>query len=230
MSRQGRGIALREAGMAAGGMCLFALFAQSGLPRVLLAACGLAAALFAIFRSMRTEPSPAALFGFSPFAWKAAGCAAFGLVLGGAMAGLFRWNSGLSILPRGIGSFAPVAACIGIAEEVLYRGYIQGRLGRLGAAPAVGGAAVCHAAYKCALFALPALAARSSDLRPALNPAEWAGRTDFGFLAFYTFLGGLALGALRQYSRNVVPPLAAHAAFDVVVYGELARAPGWVWG
>jgi hypothetical protein len=24
-------------------------------------------------------------------------------------------------------------------------------------------------------------------------------------------------------------PLAAHGAFDLVVYGELARAPWWVW-
>lgn len=230
MSRQGQGDAVREAGIAAGGMCLFALFAHSGSPRVLLAACGLVAALFAISRSMRTEPSTAALFGFSPFTWKAAGCAGFGLVLGGAMAGLFRWNSGLSVLPRGLGSFAPVAACIGIAEEVLYRGYIQGRLGRLGAALAVGGAAACHTAYKCILFALPLLAARSGELRAALSRLGWAAQTDIGFLAFYTFLGGLAFGALRQYSRNVVPPLAAHAAFDIVVYGELARAPAWVWG
>jgi len=232
-----RSNAVREAGLAACGMCLFALFAHSGSPRVLLAACGLLATLLAMYGSMRTEPSPAELFGFAGFRWKAAGCAAFGLVLGGAMAGLFRWSSGLSILPRGIGSFAPLSACIGIAEEVLYRGYIQGRLVRacprsragVGAVLAVSGAAVCHTAYKCALFALPPLAAHSSDLRAALSRVEWAGQTDIGFLALCTFLGGLALGALRQYSRNVVPPLAAHAAFDVVVYGELARAPGWVW-
>ena len=45
MSWQGRGNAVREAGMAAGGMCLFALLAQSGLPGTFLAACGLVAAL-----------------------------------------------------------------------------------------------------------------------------------------------------------------------------------------
>jgi membrane protease YdiL (CAAX protease family) len=48
-------------------------------------------------------------------------------------------------------------------------------------------------------------------------------------LVFWTFLGGLFFGTLRQVARNVAPALAAHAVFDVIVYGALAQAPWWVW-
>jgi hypothetical protein len=36
-------------------------------------------------------------------------------------------------------------------------------------------------------------------------------------------------GLLRQVSGSVAPSMVAHAAFDLLVYGALARAPWWVW-
>jgi membrane protease YdiL (CAAX protease family) len=117
------------------------------------------------------------------------------------------------LLPTTLTLFAPVAALVGATEEVVYRGYMQGRLRALGPLPAVALAALGHTAYKCALFALP-------------------GRLvgiDFGILAACTFLGGLLFGALRERAGSVLPPLVAHACFDILVYGELAHAPWWVW-
>ena len=61
------------------------------------------------------------------------------------------------------------------AEELVYRGYMQGRLRVLGPLPAVALAALGHTAYKCALFALPGRMAQ----------------VDIGILAVWTFLGGL---------------------------------------
>jgi membrane protease YdiL (CAAX protease family) len=90
---------------------------------------------------------------------------------------------------------------------------MQGRLKVLGGPTAVVSAALAHTVYKCALFAL-----RDS-------PVE----IDFAMLAIGTLAGGLVFGALREGARSVWPAVAAHAFFDVVAYGDLARAPWWVW-
>ena len=112
-----------------------------------------------------------------------------------------------------LGSFAAVAAAIGVTEELVYRGYVQGRLRALGPLAAAILAAVGHTAYKCALFALPPLAVE----------------IDLPFLALGTLVVGVGFGALRERSRSVLPALAAHACFDVLVYGQGAQAPWWVW-
>ncbi len=126
---------------------------------------------------------------------------------------LYRWSCARALFPGALLGFAPLAALIGGTEEIVYRGYVQGRARRLGVFPAVVLASLCHAAYKCALFALPA------------SPVQ----TDFLFLATWTFLGGLVFGALRELAGSIAPALAAHACFDIVVYGDLAQAPWWVW-
>ena len=74
-------------------------------------------------------------------------------------------------------------------------------------------ASLFHAAYKCALFA-PGLSPPSQGLR---------------FLAVATVAGGIAFGALREAGGSALPPVVAHAAFDLVVYGDASQAPWWVW-
>jgi hypothetical protein len=34
---------------------------------------------------------------------------------------------------------------------------------------------------------------------------------------------------LREFAGGVLPPVAAHVLFDLVVYGERVEAPWWVW-
>jgi len=202
-----------EVALAAAGMCLFALFVHSRLPLGVLSAVGLLAAAIALGRCILTEPAPAAILGLGPLSPKATAFGAPGAVVGLGLGLIFRGQYGWPLLPGTLTWFAFPAALIGATEELLYRGYVQGRVRGLGMAGAVVLAAACHTAYKSALFALP---------------PEPAGVT-FWVLATITFLGGLGFGALRELSGGVYSPLLAHACFDIIVYGGRTQAPWWVW-
>lgn len=99
----------------------------------------------------------------------------------------------------------------------LYRGWLLGRIRRLGWPAAIVIAALAHTAYKTALFVWP-LEGASADL------------ASIGSIALQTFAGGLVLGSLRAWSGSLLPALLADAAFDFVVYRALSAAPWWVWG
>jgi membrane protease YdiL (CAAX protease family) len=204
-----------EAAAASAGMVLFALTVHSGMPWTLLAAAGLLIAAGTIGVSLAGAPSVRTFLGIAcPFPRTLLMIAA-GLLVGGGLAVVYRLRMGLAALPAGgLEAFVLPACLIGAAEEVIYRGYVQGRLSRLGWPAAVVLAAVAHAAYKTSLFVFPAA------------PYE----INYVFLAFWTLLGGIAFGLLRQFSKNLLPPVAAHAAFDLLVYGAMAEAPWWVWG
>jgi len=202
-----------EAAVAGAGMVVFALFAHSLSATFAFSAAGLTLTAAALVRAVVRSRSPLILFGLAAVARKTALYAALGAALGLGLGVWYRWHIGAPPLPEAFKGFALVAALIGSAEEVLYRGYVQGRVGRLGAVGAVACAALLHTAYKSALFALPGEAVT----------------INFTFIVAATFVGGLAFGMLRKLSGNVLAPLAAHAAFDLIVYSELAGAPWWVW-
>ena len=202
-----------EAAVAGAGMVLFALFAHSLSTTFAFSAAGLTLTAAALVRAVVRSRSPLILFGLAPVARKTAFYAALGAALGLALGVWYRWHIGAPPLPEAFRGFALVAALVGSAEEVLYRGYVQGRVGRLGAVGAVACAALLHTAYKSALFALPGEATT----------------INLEFIVAVTFVGGLAFGMLRELSGNVFAPLAAHAAFDLIVYAEFAEAPWWVW-
>jgi membrane protease YdiL (CAAX protease family) len=188
-------------------MVVFAFFAHQGWPGVLLSGAGLGLTAVAIHGSLREEESIGEALGLrrpSPMVLILVGCVA-GLILGG----IYRVSSGLAPWPGSIHRFAIIAVAIGATEEMLYRGYLQGQLRGRGMVPAVILAAICHGAYKTALFALPG--------------------GDLVFLAFWTVAGGIAFGLLREWGGSVFPPLAAHVCFDAIVYGDRATAPWWVW-
>lgn len=202
-----------EGATAASGLCIFALFAHSDLPLGALSICGLVVAALAMGYSLSREQEPLSVLGLSRPSRLALtlafACCVFGLALGI----LYRWYCEWPMLPQTLRWFAPVAALIGGIEEVVYRGYLQGRLRMLGVSAAVVLAALGHTAYKSALFVF----------------ATTSANTDFVFLAAWTFLGGALFGIFRQVSKSVIPPMAAHMCFDIVVYGDLASAPWWVW-
>ncbi|MCF7853767.1 MAG: CPBP family intramembrane metalloprotease [Candidatus Pacebacteria bacterium] len=141
--------------------------------------------------------------------WLAVGC-----IGGVGFAVVCRTAYHTAPLPDRITAFALVAATIGSTEELLFRGWLQGRLLRwrrpLTAAIL---AAAAHAAYKCALFIRPA---------PATS-------TTFLVLASGTLIVGTGIGLMRNASRSVWPCILGHAVFDVLVYGAFTRAPWWVW-
>jgi len=213
LTMESRWLVLVEAGVAGVGMCLFALFFHIALPFKALSPCGLLLTSFAIFRGLKSEPFPAVVLGVNLFSPVVAVYTAFGLLIGVALGMVDRLAYGLGSQFAAFGWFAPVAAAIGATEEILYRGYIQGRMRSFGLFSAIIFASLCHTAYKLGLFVFTPL------------PME----IDFGLFALCTFTGGLAFGALRQFAGSIWPPLTAHACFDIIVYGQCSHAPWWVW-
>jgi len=191
-------------------MCIFALFVHR---HALLAAVGLAAAAAAVGRCAWTEADPSAIFGLRLRSRRGAALTALGVPIGLALGVIYCVRYGLRPFPTTLTWFVVPAVLIGGTEELLYRGYVQGRVRRLGVVGAVAFAAACHTAYKCLLFALP--------------PEPMA--VTFWVVALVTFLGGVGFGVMRELSGGVYAPLLAHACFDIIVYGEKAHAPWWVW-
>lgn len=192
------------------GMCCFAA-ARHRWPAI--AAVGLVASAAAAVHFVFSASSPVAIVGLRGASRFALPASVLALLLGLALAVLYRDWLGHSPLPLRLRPFGVLAVLIGVAEELLYRGYVQGRLSVLGAVGSIGLAAAAHTAYKSCLFIAP--------------PAGHA--TNLALLAVCTFLGGVVFGGMRALTRSVAPPLIAHGCFDLVVYGELASAPWWVW-
>ena len=205
--------AVIETGAATVGLCLFALCIHGSLPGQLAAAGGLAISAFALHRAIVSGSAPAVLLGLRLPAQAARVYLALGLALGAVLAVGFRERLGIALFPGALRSFALLAALIGAAEELFCRGYILGRLRCLGMTWAVVLSAVAHTAYKCALF--------------ARTPSGI--EVNFPFLATATLLGGMVFGLLRVRAGSVWPAVAAHACFDVLVYGDCGQAPWWVW-
>lgn len=208
-----RWLVLVETGLVAVGMCLFAVFIHCSIPFKLLSVCGLLLATVAILNGLRTEDSPAVVLGIHHFSPAVVVYTAIGFIIGAALGFLYRFDYGFDVHLASLGQFAAIAALIGATEELLYRGYIQGRMRNLGPLLAVTLASLFHTAYKSTLFILP----------------PFPIHIDFTFFSACTFVVGLGLGALRQIGRSVLPPIAAHACFDIIVYGEFSLAPWWVW-
>jgi membrane protease YdiL (CAAX protease family) len=130
----------------------------------------------------------------------------------------YRRLLGEGCFPTSLGWFAVVAMCIGATEELLWRGWIQGTLAKtLGSTVAVLAAAGSHAAYKTALFALPPDGVARQSATALL------------FIAGVTFGFGAVLGLLRVRQGTIAAPVAFHILFDLLVYGQYAAAPWWVW-
>jgi membrane protease YdiL (CAAX protease family) len=135
------------------------------------------------------------------------------ILLGIGVAILYRWHLDTNLFPRMLMPFSIVAISIGSAEELVFRGFIQGQVSSINKwFPAVFGA-LSHTAYKCCLF-----------LSPVIQH-----HTDILFLAEGTFAAGIILGIVRQASGSVWPAVLAHAIFDILVYGENLNPPFWVW-
>ncbi len=203
-----------HAGTASVGMVVFAVAVHQPFPTFLLAMAGLLVAALAMTSAFPTEDSLGALFGFTGASGRVLGWSLFGLSAGAGLAVLFRSYEARPLLLGDLQAFVVTAAAIGAAEEALFRGFVQGRLTRLGWFAAVILAALAHTAYKTALFVFP--------------PEDVVIR--HGTLAIWTFGVGIVLGLARHFSGSVLPALTAHVLFDILVYGDWPEAPWWVWG
>jgi membrane protease YdiL (CAAX protease family) len=194
-------------------MILFGLLSHRGLPWIALGAAGLLSAAFSIRHSIVSPKDIPPLVGLSG-SWKVLIISLAGCTVGVGLGAYYRFSSGMTFLPGpALQPFAFAACGIGAAEELVYRGWMQGRLRVLGRPAAVLLSAAAHTAYKTALFVLPP------------SPVS----VDFLSFVVLTFSVGTLLGLSRELSRSIYPAVAAHAAFDLVVYGAAAQAPWWVW-
>jgi len=210
-------------GAASAGMMLFALFAHQRMPWSIAAAGGLMLAGTAMATAgpraegngQRTRASPLVGLGLGRASTVTLLFALAGAGIGGAAGFWHRHGLDLPVQPpNGVQPFVIVACLIGAGEELVYRGWLMGQARRFGWPAAIVIAAIAHAGYKTALFAWPA-APVAVDL--------WE-------MLWLTTAGGLVLGVLRAWSGSVWPAVAAHVAFDFVVYRALSVAPWWVWG
>jgi CAAX amino terminal protease family. len=136
-----------------------------------------------------------------------------GLLLGILFAVLYRWHLDMTIFPRSIHLFVIVAALIGCMEELVFRGFIQDYLKSINSLFSILFSAISHTGYKCFLFLSPVVTMH----------------INIGFLALWTFIGGILFGTIKHFSKSLMPSLIAHALFDILVYAAYLSAPWWVW-
>lgn len=135
------------------------------------------------------------------------------MALGILLGILTRNRFELTLIPEGFFGVAMVAPLIGATEELVFRGFFQWQMRPAGKIVSILWTSAFHTCYK--LLVILSLAV----------PLQF----DFFFLIFWTFIGGMLFGILRELSESSIPPVIAHALFDVILYGGLATAPVWVW-
>jgi membrane protease YdiL (CAAX protease family) len=194
------------------GILLFAGFIHQPFPLLLLAIGGLAGTAAVIGFSSRHMTIQEA-FGIKRLNRKLIFYALSAIVLGLVLGILTRKRFDLTLIPSGFTGVAFVAPLVGATEELVFRGYIQGLLRPIGKVFSIITASTFHTSYKLLVILTLAI------------PLQ----IDFFFLIFWTFVGGILFGTLRELSGNTIPPLIAHAVFDIVLYGGLVSAPVWVW-
>ena len=195
------------------GICVFALFIHRRPAQRIVAFTALSAAAAVISLSISDVQSLLKYLGLSEFSKKIGVYSLVGLSLGILPALLFREISNMALLPQTLTVVAIVAPMIGITEELLFRGFLQGKLSSINIYAAIGTAAFGHTLYKF-------LVLRSLPIDIGVH---------FPSLLAYTLLAGLMCGGLRALSRSIIPACLLHAAFDILVYGGLSTWPVWVW-
>ncbi|UCG27365.1 MAG: CPBP family intramembrane metalloprotease [Bacteroidales bacterium] len=195
------------------GIFIFALYIHEGSWLIVVSFAGLFLSALIIGNFIITRHNLYIIFGSFYFSWRLAGYIAAGLVAGSALALVFRHFFSNSLFPGTFAKFTIIAPLIGISEELIFRGYVQGRIRESSRVISVAVAAGGHTLYK---FILLKTLTDSSGI-------------DFPFLITWTLIGGVIFGTLRDLSDNILPPSLAHACFDILVYGGLATAPFWVW-
>ncbi len=203
---------LWEVSAVVAGILLFAVFIHHSFPVRILSFVGLTGSALMLGYSVRNV-SILQAFGLIPLKRRIFFFMIPALFLGLGLAWLTRRTFDLSPFPSSISHFVLIAPLIGAAEELIFRGYIQGHLRPIGRIFAVVYSSAVHTCYK-----LVVILSLSLTLQ-----------FDFFFLGTWTFLGGLLLGVLREGAKNTIPAIISHAIFDILLYGGYSMSPAWVW-
>jgi membrane protease YdiL (CAAX protease family) len=204
---------LFEAALVLTGICVFAWFIHGSAAQLVIALAALSFSAVVISLSASNVRSLLTYLSPSRFSKKTLVYSLAGLALGILWALLYRGISKVSLLPQTLTFIALIAPMIGITEELLFRGFLQGKLSSINIYAAIVLTSFAHTLYKyLVLRSLP------SDIG-----------TDFFLLIVVTFIAGLMFGVLRVLSRSIIPSCLTHGVFDVLVYGGFSTWPVWVW-
>jgi membrane protease YdiL (CAAX protease family) len=204
---------LIETTLALTGICIFALFIHGRPVHRMIAFAALSVAAVVISLSISDVQSFLKYLGLSEFSKKIGVYSLVGLVLGILMVLRCRSISNMALLPKTCTVIAVIAPIIGITEELLFRGFLQGKLSSINIYTAVILSTFGHTLYK-------SLVLRSLPVDIGI---------DFLSLIVFTFIAGLMCGVLRVLSKSIIPACVTHATFDILVYGGLSTWPVWVW-
>jgi len=196
------------------GLFLFALYVHERSWLVVISFTGLFLAALSLVIFFKNAKESISVFGALRFTPGAIGFLITGILAGGILGVSYRYFYVDTTFPVSLTTFAIISPLIGISEELLFRGYLQGRIRPVNRVLAIVVAAMGHTMYKFIV------------LRSLPDPSG----IDFPFLITWTMIGGLIFGLLRDLSDSVLPPSLAHGCFDVIVYGGFVSAPIWVWG
>ena len=204
---------LSEAIICSLALILFSFFIQAGLPLKIVAIISLFVPAYFIAKNTTTQKGIRKITGENTRAKSIIVYTIIGLSCGMILVMFYRWHLDLPLIPVKLRSFIFIAALVGCTEELVFRGYLQGLLAELNPAFSITFSSAAHTLYKCSLF---------------ISPFSTSG-VDIGFLVFWTFVIGIVYGIIRHLSGSIIPSLASHSLFDILVYGELSGAPWWVW-
>lgn len=196
------------------GICIFGLFIHANAWQRLISFAGLALVAVVVSFSVRDIKSLLEVTGLVRFNRTVIYFSLAGIIFGVLLGLVYNLIKADSLLPVILTRFALLAPLIGIAEEGVFRGYVQGK-----AAPAGSLASVLIASFGHTLYKYFVISTVEIDLG-----------TYFPSLIGFTFLAGAILGFMRYASGSIYPPALAHALFDILVYGGEGLAPVWIWG
>jgi membrane protease YdiL (CAAX protease family) len=195
------------------GLGIFAWFIHGGNLFFIIAVGGLLLASLIISFSVTRDRGIYLLLGSGRSVKKIFVYALSGFIVGVILAVIYRIRIGLSLIPVTLTLNAIISPLIGMTEELVFRGYVQGKLKTFGIFISIILAATAQAFYKF-------LVLKSLPLDVGI---------DFSWLFLITLLIGLIIGASRELSGSIVPAMALHAAFDIFFYGDFSEIPLWVW-
>jgi membrane protease YdiL (CAAX protease family) len=205
--------ALVEVAGCLSGIFLFAFFIQRDSALQYFAYAGILLAAWMMSRTIRDLSTALQVFGISLSGRRILFYSLAGLVLGSLLALLSNYLREEHLFPPVITWFAALAPLIGIAEELVFRGYVQSRLAVTGSLFSIVLASAGHTCYKYLVI----------KTVPGDLPVNYAS------LVLLTFVVGVVFGILRDRSKSILPAAMAHAVFDIIIYGGQAAAPVWVW-
>jgi membrane protease YdiL (CAAX protease family) len=197
--------------IASAGIWLFAGFIHTA---PVIAIAGMIVTSFSVAYFAKSLIELLRIAGLTEYKWKLFPYSLAGLVLGISVGTFYGLNQSKALFPLYLTVNAIIAPSVGIAEELLFRGFIQGSMSRVSGWLGIFFASFSHTGYKVLVICM-----FPSDLGINLF-----------YLAIFTFTGGLLLGWLRKASESIIPSALAHGCFDIMIYGALASLPVWVWG